>query len=260
MSFKAQAWAIEQQDVAGLEKFVLIMLAYRDSHDEPHGCYPSIERIALDCGIGRSTVIEHLNSLEEKGKIKRTRRTDSQGGNTSNFYEFPVWGSDSRRGVVRQSEGGSPTVGHKPAVEPEVNRHLPREVREETSTSSTTPPSKDKENPQESYRVAKRIYRPLCKGNLGNLGESTGEQWNSLVDRHGSECVLAALKIWAQELGVNKLRYPIAVFLKNAEEYIEAVQAEASGSGGEVEEEDGMITIQDIRREREERDRQSRGK
>lgn len=293
MSFKALAWAIEQTDVAGLEKFVLTMIAYRDSHDYPHGCYPSMERIASDCGISRSTVAEHLNSLEEKGKIRRTQRFNGQGGLTSNFYDIPeVWdgGSESRggspksgRGVVQRSDRGSPAVGqgvvrnpdypspesgHKPAVEPSVE---PSSNPGEKGVDSTPPPkstpreetppeeedAEEDADPQESYKTAQKVYRRNAKGKLGSLGESQMETWAALISNYGEKAVLGALGLWAHELGSfsKKLDYPIGVFLKKAKDHLEAYEIQCAPPTDEQEDDDRMLTGKDILREREEREK-----
>jgi DNA-binding transcriptional MocR family regulator len=99
LSFKALAWAFDQ-DVRNPEKSVLIALAYRDNHDEPHGCWPSIPRIAKDCGISQRTVQRSLYSLESLGLIHRRGRSHK-----STFYFMPLaWVvSESHHPGVTQS-------------------------------------------------------------------------------------------------------------------------------------------------------------
>jgi hypothetical protein len=93
MSFKALAWAFAQDDLRNPEKSVLIALAYRDNRDEPHGCFPSLARVAKDCGLDRSTVVRCLQVLISQGKIHRKARTDAQGDKATSVYSFPlVWG------------------------------------------------------------------------------------------------------------------------------------------------------------------------
>lgn len=105
MSFKALAWAFDQE-LNNPEKSVLIALAYRDNHDEPHGCYPSIPRIAKDCGISERTVQRSIAFLESK-KLVRLHRRD----NRSTFYSMPsAWVvSHSHHPGVTQSP---PLVSH----------------------------------------------------------------------------------------------------------------------------------------------------
>ena len=76
------------------------------------------------------------------------------------------------------------------------------------------------------FKQAKRVYRRFVGKSLGSLGPRAGE-WNSLVKVHG-ETVLSALEMWAQEggKGLRGVNWPLAVFLKNADEFLEAVSAQ----------------------------------
>ena len=108
MSFEALAWAFRQDDLTNPTKSVLIVLAYRDNHDEPHGCFPSLARIAKDIGVHPSTVVRCLDFLEDLGLVKRTRRSDEKGDPTSTFYQLPrVWGviADSNNPYCRPQQG-----------------------------------------------------------------------------------------------------------------------------------------------------------
>ena len=73
MSYKAQQWALDQDDVFGLDKFILFILAYRDNHDEPHGCWPSQSRMAEDCGVSRRQINYSLKKLERLVSSDRMR-------------------------------------------------------------------------------------------------------------------------------------------------------------------------------------------
>ena len=136
MSFKALDWAIDQgNDLTSAEKFVLVVLAYRDNHDEPHGCYPSLKRLAKDCNLSRRTAVRAIRSLERKNKIS-IRRSGKHG---SNHYQITgVWGGDTMTlgsdtmspGVVTPCHQGGDTM----TPEPEVNRkEEPAKNRQSTS-------------------------------------------------------------------------------------------------------------------------------
>lgn len=118
MSFKSMQWVLDQEDVHGSEKFVLFVLAFRDNHDEPHGCWPSFNRMAQDCGIDRSTVIRSLRHLESLGKIKSEKRRDTKGGQSTNYYSFPlVWVVAKSHHLVAPRHRGS-GIQHKRVVAP----------------------------------------------------------------------------------------------------------------------------------------------
>lgn len=72
MSHKATNWAVEQRGLKPAAKVVLWHLA--DRHNTDLGCFPSQELLARDCEMSRSTLNLHLNTLEERGLIRREQR------------------------------------------------------------------------------------------------------------------------------------------------------------------------------------------
>ena len=157
--------------------------------------------------------------------------------------------------TVNGATGGTRSVSDPPLIH---SKEPVRTEDEETSTSSSTPPIRN-EDPVASYRMAKRLYRRFCKGNLGNPGERQQESWASLIGQYGEDMVLKAMEVWAVELGAGgkKIQYPIALFLKNADEYLEAVVPPPDGQITEGISEtvkaildDDMPTAADIRKER----------
>lgn len=144
MSFQALAWVLNQDDVFGVDKYVLFMLAYRDNADDPHGCFPSMERIAKDCGIDRSTVIRCVEELEKRGKILRMQRNKPDGSPTSNYYSFPqVWqistGAGSRTAPLPQSQRA--TRGSR-RLPPESKSLIVNEKKDSSSPSAETQTAK----------------------------------------------------------------------------------------------------------------------
>lgn len=69
MSHAATTWAYRQELDAG-PKFVLVALA--DFADENASCYPGQERIAKMTGLHRSSVVRHMQTLEDLGLITQT--------------------------------------------------------------------------------------------------------------------------------------------------------------------------------------------
>jgi biotin operon repressor len=99
MSYQAMAWATSIR-LPITEKMVLLMLANRASHDDG-SCYPSLKRVADECGLHRTTVIRAIQRLEEKGFLKVYRSKKSNEENNLNKYFLSLWGS------VTESLGGS---------------------------------------------------------------------------------------------------------------------------------------------------------
>jgi hypothetical protein len=112
LSFKALYWAFEQE-IHNPEKSVLIALAYRDNHDEPHGCWPSIPRIAKDCGLSERSVQYCIERLVNLGLVNRKLRPHK-----STFYYMPlVW---LVQGVHHPGASQSPPLVQGVHPEPKV--------------------------------------------------------------------------------------------------------------------------------------------
>jgi len=65
-------------------KLVLLALIERSNADLT--CYPSIAKIAADCGVSRPTAVRALKELVEAGLIERRRRRNGAGGLTTALY------------------------------------------------------------------------------------------------------------------------------------------------------------------------------
>ena len=74
MSHEATNWAIKQRGLKPAAKLVLWHLCDRFHPD--NGCFPSQETLARDCEMSRSSLNEHLASLEAAALIRREVRRD----------------------------------------------------------------------------------------------------------------------------------------------------------------------------------------
>lgn len=66
------------------EKLVYLVLC--DHTDDNSTCFPSVDTIAKESLLCRSTVFKCLSTLESKGLIRRIARKDNAGGRQSNMY------------------------------------------------------------------------------------------------------------------------------------------------------------------------------
>jgi Helix-turn-helix domain len=88
MSIQAMAWAYAQQTGDVHRKAVLICLA---NHDQPGGCFPSIDRIRQETEIqSRRTVQKKIDELVEMGLVVVKEHYTKSGRQTSNRY-FLAW-------------------------------------------------------------------------------------------------------------------------------------------------------------------------
>lgn len=119
MSFKATSWAIEAVKGRGLNwgaKGVLWCLA--DCHNPHKGCFPSQERLAEDCEMGRTALNSHLRTLERVGLIRRERRFDHKTGERQStryllafedgFQPWTADESDAQQQAAFDLESGPP--------------------------------------------------------------------------------------------------------------------------------------------------------
>ena len=99
MSFEAMA-AVVGIDLPAREKLVLLLIANRISPDTG-SCYPSIGRLARDCGMSESSVRRAIKSLCDRGILSVDRSGDGP-----NIYSITPCQSD-RGGVNLTGGGGS---------------------------------------------------------------------------------------------------------------------------------------------------------
>ncbi len=85
MSHYMTALAMKQKGLKPAAKIVLYWLA--DHHNEGTDlCFPSLKTLADECEMNKSTLIRHLDALEEAGLIERDKRNRENGSCASNSY------------------------------------------------------------------------------------------------------------------------------------------------------------------------------
>jgi DNA-binding MarR family transcriptional regulator len=89
MSHYMTALAMQQRGLKPAAKIVLYWLA--DHHNsETEACFPSLNTLAGECEMDRSTVVRHLEALDEAGLIARDKRTRANGSQTSTAYTLTL--------------------------------------------------------------------------------------------------------------------------------------------------------------------------
>ena len=85
MSHYMTALAMKQKGLKPATKIVLYWLA--DHHNGETGlCCPSVNTLAAECEMDRSSIIRHLNTLEQLGLIQRSTRNRDNGSQRSNEF------------------------------------------------------------------------------------------------------------------------------------------------------------------------------
>lgn len=97
MSMDAYRWALTWSDLKSPEKFVLVMIADH-YNDKAHRAWPSIELLAKETCLHRSTVMRAIRTLEDAGLVlvEPWVRANS-GGALTNRYCLPLYDDKSVR-------------------------------------------------------------------------------------------------------------------------------------------------------------------
>ena len=77
--------------MANLSKRAMLVILYLINRaDKKMTCFPSINRIAIDCSVSERTVQRALNDLEESGFLSRESRYHEMGGQRSNVFHIKI--------------------------------------------------------------------------------------------------------------------------------------------------------------------------
>jgi hypothetical protein len=89
MSHYMTALAMKQRGLKPAAKIVLYWLA--DHHNDETGlCFPSLKTLATECEMNKTTLIRHLDALEEMGLIQREKRDRENGSRASTSYRLTL--------------------------------------------------------------------------------------------------------------------------------------------------------------------------
>lgn len=126
MSIKAMSWAWDRNDLSPGQKLVLLAIA--DHADDQGYCYPGYEKLAAKCCMNRSTVVQHVQTLEAIELLNKMHRADSAGHRASNAYQLNFGNTKVEISNVGKTNVGfsEPRVGisnPEPSEEPsEINK------------------------------------------------------------------------------------------------------------------------------------------
>lgn len=160
MSIKLMSlvWDDHTGELNGIEKAILVKLADHSS-DDGMRIFPSLDKLSLDTGFNRRTIIRHLKTLEDKKRIKIIKRKKGV-INISNSYKINVdllqkYAAKSSvdkmpkasvyetLGVVSNRHGGSVCESPDPSIKPILyNLNDPNTRARKANTSVDKPKKK----------------------------------------------------------------------------------------------------------------------
>ena len=156
--------------------------------------------------------------------------------------EFRFEDSGSTTGALPEGYGLKEKVKVKVKEKEKVN------VREAVAPSGSASKS-----PEDAFIEARKKFRRITGKNLGALGPRARE-WAGLIEREGAERVVEALCLCAKEKKtfLSTSDFPLAYFLKNCKEWLEAVEIdrEAKTTTADEVDEDELSPEEFNRRER----------
>lgn len=122
MSHRATTWAFQQRGLKPTTWRVLVQLADRHNRDTGR-CDPSQVQLAEDCEISVSTLNVHLEALEERGLIRRVRRSNKATGHQERTYYILGFDIDPAQTPTPESGDGdgvepTPEIGDGEGAEP----------------------------------------------------------------------------------------------------------------------------------------------
>ena len=173
MSRELLKWA-RQQDLARGPFNVLITLAF--FHSDEQGCYPSQSKIAKHSRYARSTVNEHLSSLERLGMIRRTRRKDKYQRSSSTLYFFPRFNCPPNTEENTQSGSVSESWTEPCPVSRNTRVQFP-DTKQDTKTKLTTSPQKGLKAAASADETAQQIYSGITQLFRASGKEIAGPYW-----------------------------------------------------------------------------------
>lgn len=220
MSHYMTALAMKQRGLKPSAKIVLYWLA--DHHNEETGlCFPSLKTLATECEMNKSTLIRHLDALEELGLILRDKRDRQNGSRTSNSYRLtltpvaecnhpcrktqqaPVAKRNSHTNLGNNNLGSEPEHDHRDAAIAPAGNH------EEPAQGGVIPSEAPKASPPFKQKIVGGLYDG-CQ----SLDEEFERVWAKHPRKVGKG---AARRAWAKARAKTDFRTiaePLALWIK----------------------------------------------
>ena len=112
---------LESVELDAPERLIFLVLASHYNRSSGQ-CNPSLARLVRLSGLSRRTVIRRLETLEEKGLIRREHRTDAAGRRASNGYALAGYEAD---GAKARCHPGTQTIELQNITKPNRNKKSP---------------------------------------------------------------------------------------------------------------------------------------
>lgn len=196
MSHVAREWA-KKQPLKGPSKMVLMQLA--DAYNgDTHRCFPGIERLAAECGLGRSTVIRAIKKLVEIGLISTSKKHGCSTHYGLRFHAVKVDEPVSERHQCQSDTSVRAALDQSQSdTKPVSERHPNSKEQERTVIKPIV-----KYSP-EDFEIAKMMWekiQPITKQNRAPAMDKWAETIRLLREQDGRDHILISRVFnWANQ-------------------------------------------------------------
>lgn len=193
-------------------------------------------------------------AFQETVEVGITEAFESGGEKYYKICNFNKHQTINRPSAFRFVDGGEQS-GNPNDGSCELHEDSLMKVKEKVKEKGKVNSESGSVSPEKVFEQVRRVYRKVIGKSIGSLSGRERE-WAGLVARAGEAAVLEAVRIWARENKefLKKSSYPLAHFLKNSAEWIEAAGIDREREAEPQEKsEDGFIedtttpTVDDIR-------------
>lgn len=226
--------ALLDSQLPSTTKHVLLTLACYHS-EAGSGIFPSIETLASDCSLSERAIVTHIFKAASEGWVEVSQHGYAGRKWRRNEYKLTL-PEDTRGGELRSSPHAEvvnealnviPRGGERDdteVVNDVQSKYLREVIKEIPEVKDHVDACEEKqENVGEVFKLLKRYYRQKIGKSIGTPG-SYGEAFAAAVQRSSGDVVLAAGKLWVDELDktfMRTVRWPFAMFMKHIEQRLE---------------------------------------
>lgn len=240
MSHAATNWAIQQRGLKPVLKIILWNLC--DRYHPDNGCFPSQERLAIDCEISEATLNRHMKTLERLELISREKRIDPKTKRQkSTRYSLAFESGFKPKPSLKTGHGADSQNEAKPTLKMNESRLSNRETNSVRVTSKRTSKaqkrsvsvSKNNISQKELERFTQILSEAIPTELAKQLGEYRAKKHSQSIDEQSAQLLQSELS--AMRDPTQSVRHMILSGWKNAYESEqrrdEVSNSKGSGSG-----------------------------
>lgn len=227
--------------VIGIEETIFLLNFLYAASDEEEWVLRTAEELEHETTLTYKQQVRVRNHLSELGLLEE--KTDRR--KHLMYYRVIEAAYDALLQTLKR-KFDELTFGSNSTLPKGVSLNLPNgssllkkeeEVQEQEEEVYLSTPKQEDVN--EVYKEMKRYYRRNVSKGLGKVPPSRGLEFVDLVEKKTGDVMLAVFQLWVDEnkAWLKKQNWPMAVFMKNVNEQIEAYEDKIAGEQEQEDEE-----------------------